>query len=452
VCLCEDVSVADLERAWDEGYRSTELLKRYTTVTMGPCQGAMCGRHLAAFAAARGAAAHASARPTARPLARPTPLEILAAPVHEVIEKRTSLHDVHVAAGARIGWSGPWLRPFGYGHREEEYRAVRERVSVMDVGTLGKFLVAGPDATALVEASFPTRIDDLEPGRVRYLLALDEAGYVFDDGLLCSLGAEGWYLTSTSGGADRMEAWLRDRADRLRLRAHVVDMTAERGAILVAGPLARELLAGLTDDPLDPGAFPHMGVREVSVAGVPSGAIRAGFVGEVAFELHHPRSRGPELWRSIGEAGAPFGLVPHGLDALEVLRLEKGHVYVGQDTLPDDTPAKLGLEWAVHPGERFTGWRALERLAALPLDRRLVGLEFDRGDAELRGVPLREDGRIAGRVTSAARSPTLGSSIGLGWIRRTPDGRFPDELRADRVRARVVPTPFYDPQGARLDE
>ncbi len=450
VCLCEDVSVADLERAWDEGYRSSELLKRYTTVTMGPCQGAMCGRHLAAFAAARGAAANAAVRTTARPLARPTPLDILAAPVHEVIEKHTSLHDLQIAAGARMGWSGSWLRAFAYGDPQDEYRAVRERVSVMDVGTLGKFLVTGPDAADLVDEAFPTRIDDLVPGRARYLLALDEAGYVFDDGLLCSLGAEGWYLTSTSGGADRMEAWLRDRAERRGFRAHVVDLTAERGAILVAGPLARELLAGLTDDPIDREAFPHMGVREVTVAGVPCGAIRAGFVGEVAFELHHPRSRGPELWRAIVHAGAPLGLAPHGLDALEVLRLEKGHPYVGQDTLPDDTPAKLGIEWAVHAGKRFAGSRALERLAGRPLERRLVGLAFDRGGAELRGVPLRVGGRIVGRVTSAARSPILGRSIGLGWIRRDPEGAFPEELRADRVAARVVPTPFYDPAGDRL--
>ena len=411
----------------------------------------MCGRHLAAFAAARGAAANASGRTTARPLARPTPLEILAAPVHGVIEKRTSLHDLHVEAGARIAWSGSWLRPFAYGDPEEEYRAVRERVSLMDVGTLGKFLIAGPDANALLEASFPTRIDDLGPGRARYMLALDEGGYVFDDGLLCSLGEEGWYITSTSGGADRMEAWLRDRADRLELRAHVVDLTAERGSILVAGPLARELLSGLTDDPVDRDAFPHMGVRELTVAGVPCGAIRTGFVGEVAFELHHPRSHGPDLWRALMEAGTPLGIVPHGLDALEVLRLEKGHVYVGQDTLPDDTPAKLGLGWAIHPVERFAGARALERLSALPPERRLVGLGFERGGEELRGVPLRAGDRIVGRVTSAARSPILERSIGLGWIRSGAEGRFPDELRAGHIRTHVAKTPFYDPAGERLD-
>jgi sarcosine oxidase subunit alpha len=451
VCLCEDVSVGDLERAWNEGYRSSELLKRYTTATMGPCQGAMCGRHLAAFAAARSAATNAASasRTTARPLARPVPLEILAAPVHPVIEKRTSLHDVHVASGARMGWSGSWLRPFDYGDPAGEYRAVRERVSVMDVGTLAKFLVAGPDATALMDASFPARFDDLEAGGARYVLAVDEAGYVFDDGLVCSLGAEGWYLTSTSGGADRMEAWLRDRADRLELRAHIVDLTAERGAIVVAGPLARELLAGLTEASVDRPTFPPLGVRELTVADVRCVAIRTGFVGEVSFELHHPRPLGPALWRAIVDRGAGFGIVPHGLEALEILRLEKGHVYVGQDTMPDDTPAKLGLDRVVALGRDFVGARALERLAGAPLERKLVGIEFERGGAELRGAPLRAGRRIVGRVTSAARSPILERTIGLGWIRREPGGSFPEELRADRVAARVVPTPFYDPEGAR---
>jgi sarcosine oxidase subunit alpha len=452
VCLCEDVTAADLRRAWAEGFRSTELLKRYTTVTMGPCRGAMCGRHLAAFAAARGAAANAAGRTTARPPARPAPLEVLAAGVDELVERRTALHDAHVAAGARLGRSGRWARPYGYGDAVAEHRAVREAVSIMDAGTLGKFLVAGPDATALVDATFPTRTDDLETGKARYLLALDEAGYVFDDGLLCCLGDEGWYLTTTSGGADRLEAWLRDRADRLSLRAHVVDLTAERGAVVVAGPLARELLGRLTDDPIGRGAFPHLGVRELTVAGVPCGAIRTGFVGELAFELHHPWRRGPDLWRALVEAGEDLGLRPHGLDALEILRLEKGHLYVGQDTLPDDTPAKLGLSWAVDlRKERFVGRRALDRLASIPPSRKLVGLRFDRGGAELRGTPLTDDGRIAGRVTSAARSPVLDATIGLGWVLARDDRSFPEELRAGRVGARVSPTPFYDPEGERLD-
>src|SRR5262245_13011425 len=128
VCLCEDVSAHDLEQAWSEGFRSAEILKRYTTATMGPCRGAMCGRALAAFAARRsdGRDRAAAPRTTARPPVRPVALETLAASVHEVIEKRTSLHDAHVAAGAELGWSSGWKRPFEYGDRHEEYAAVRE--------------------------------------------------------------------------------------------------------------------------------------------------------------------------------------------------------------------------------------------------------------------------------------------------------------------------------------
>jgi sarcosine oxidase subunit alpha len=246
-----------------------------------------------------------------------------------------------------------------------------------------------------------------------------------------------------------MEAWLRDRADRLGLRAHVVDLTAERGAIALAGPHARTLLGELTDTSLDAEAFPPLGVREMSVAGVPCAAIRSGFVGEVCFELHHPRSRGPELWAALVGEGARLGLRPHGLDALELLRLEKGHVYVGQDTLPDDTPAKLGLDRVVAAGKVFAASRALERLAEKPIERKLVGLEFDRGGAELRGVAMWVGKRILGRVTSAGWSPILQRSIGLGWIRREPGGEFPDVLRAGRMTARVVPTPFLDPEGER---
>jgi sarcosine oxidase subunit alpha len=229
----------------------------------------------------------------------------------------------------------------------------------------------------------------------------------------------------------------------------VIDLTAERGAIALAGPLARALLGTLTDDPIDAEAFPHLGVRELTVGGVPCGAIRTGFVGEITFELHVARRRAPELWRALTEAGAPFRLLPHGLDALEILRLDKGHPYVGQDTLPDDTPAKLGLGWAARPSERFAGRRALERLGAMPLRRRLVGLRFEGGGAELRGMPLHADGRIAGRVTSAARSPAVDATIGLGWLVADGD-EVPTELRAGRVPAEVVPTPFYDPEGERL--
>lgn len=447
VCLCEDVGVHELSAAWDEGWTSTEILKRYTTATMGPCQGAMCGRHLACFAEGRGAAPAAGGRTTARPPVRSPKLEDLIGGIHEVVDKRTALHERHVAAGARIDRSGVWLRPGTYRDTRAEYLAVREGVGVMDVSTLGKFLVAGRDARALLDRVFPGRIEDLAPGRARYLLALDEAGYVIDDGLVAAL-ERGYYVTSTSGGAERMEAWLRNWADRLGLHVHVVDQTAQLGAINVAGPSARDLLARLSDDDLSRDAVPYPGHAEVTVAGVGCRAIAAGFVGELSFELHHPRSRSLELWDALLEAGRDLGVRPHGLDALDLLRMEKGHIYLAQDTLPDDHPAKLGMSWAVAIDKPwFVGKASLERMASLPLERRLVGLRFD-GDPQ-RGMPLEIDGRVIGRVTSCGRSPALGFPIGLGWLRAV-DGAFPATLRAGSATATVVPTPFYDPEGVRL--
>jgi sarcosine oxidase subunit alpha len=352
--------------------------------------------------------------------------------------------------------SGGWLRPLTYGDWRAEYRAVRERVSLMDVGTLGKFGVAGPDAATLIDRLFPCRTDDLVAGGARYVLSLDEAGYVMDDGLLCALDDGSFYMSSTSGGAGRTERRLRDLADRMGLDVHVLDRTAQWGAINVAGPYARELLERLTDDPIDAATLPYPGHADITVGDTPCRAIRTGFVGELAFELHHPRSRGPELWGALVREGADWDLRPHGLDALELLRLEKGHIYLGQDTLPDDTPAKLRLSWAVAMDkEWFIGKRALERIAELPLARKSVGLEFDRPPenvAGLRGAPLLEDGRVVGRITSAERSIVLDRPIGLGWIRAS-EGRFPaavDVAGDVGVRARVVPTPFYDPRGERV--
>jgi sarcosine oxidase subunit alpha len=448
VCLCEDVAVSDLEDAWDEGWHSSEILKRYTTATMGPCQGALCGRHLARFAQAKSDSPAVSGRTTARPPARPVRLDTLAAGIDEIVEKRTSLHDLHLDLGAHLGWSGSWKRPFSYGDWREEYLAVRRDVSTMDVGTLGKFLVAGRDARTLLDRVFPTRVSDLDDGRARYLLALDEAGYVMDDGIISAVGAGRFFVTSTSGGADAMEAWLRNWADRLDLHVHLVNQTAMLGAILLAGPRARDVLASLSDDDLSRDAFPYMAVRELSVAGVPCRAMRVGFVGELSFELHHPRRRGPALWRALTDAGARYGMRPHGLDAMDLLRLEKGHIFLAQDTLPDDHPRKLGMEWAIHSEkESFVGKAALQRMSELPLERKLVGLEFDRTPE--RGAPLHLEDRVVGRVTSCSWSDVLGKAIGLGWLRAV-DGRFATRLRCGDARATVVETPFYDPEGKRL--
>jgi sarcosine oxidase, subunit alpha len=450
VCLCEDVGVDDLKRAWQEGFRSTEILKRYTTATMGACQGQMCHLHLRAFVASRpGATGPASGPTSARPPARGITLEQAAAGVRSEVHQRTSLHGRHLERGATMEPAGIWRRPKHYGDSLGEYWAVRRSVSLMDVGTLGKFLLAGPDATEFLDRLYPCRVADLSPGRARYSLLLGEHGFVVDDGLICALDKGRWYVTFTSSGAETVEATLKDWADTWGHDVHVVDLTIGRGAINVAGPRARKLLERLTTEPLDGETFPYLHHRNITIADVPCMAIRLGFVGELSFELHHESSRSEELWDALLEAGGDLGVRPHGLDALQLLRLEKGHIIIGQDTDFDTTPAKLNMSWSVAADKPwFVGKRGIERADRHEPQRRLVALSFT-GRAPAEGAPLRTHGQNVGYISSSGWSPVLECGVSLGWLIRL-NGTFPMELESDGVVGRVVDHAFYDPKGERV--
>jgi sarcosine oxidase subunit alpha len=450
VCLCEDVARSDLELAWREGFDSTELLKRYTTVGMGPCQGMLCQAHLRKFVVARvGRTAPTAQQTTARPPARPVTLERVAAGAREPVEQRTHLDARHLELGARMEPAGAWRRPADYGDPDAEYTAVRQGVSVMDVGTLGKFSVGGRDAMEFLERLYPCRVHDIEVGRIRYALLLGENGYVIDDGLICALDGSSWYLTFTSGGAERIEAWLHDWAETWQLDVHIVNRTAAVGAINVAGPRARDLLHSLSSSGLDNHDFPYLHHREIEVAGVQCRAIRLGFVGELSYELHHPSSRSVDLWDALLVAGQQFGIRPHGLEALRLLRLEKGHVIVDQDTDYDSTPARLDMRWAVKMDKPdFLGRPSLARTAQSEHRKRLVALRFD-GGAPAEGSPLSASGRYLGYLTSSRLSPLLSCGVALGWI-WTADGVLPATVESDGLIGFVLDEPAYDPKGARL--
>lgn len=450
VCICEDVAVEELAHAWHEGFRSTEIVKRYTTATMGPCQGQLCLGHVRSFIASRqDATGPASGPTTARPPVRAITLEQVSAGVWHEMHQETALHKRHLQLGATMEPAGAWRRPQHYGDALSEYWAVRRDVSVMDVGTLGKFLVAGRDALGFLDRIYPNNIADLKPGRIRYGLLLGEHGFVVDDGVICAEEDGRWYLTFTSAGAQTVEATLKDWAETWGHDVHIVDLTATRGAINVAGPKARELLRRLSEDKLDAEAFPYLGHREVTVAGVPCKAIRLGFVGELSYELHHPSNRSVELWDALMGAGRDLGIKPHGLDALRVLRLEKGHIIIGQDTDFDSTPSKLNMSWAVRLQKPwFIGKRGIERANAHEAKRQLVAVSFP-GSAPREGAPLRVGGRNVGHLTSSAWSPVLDCGVSLGWVERV-NGSFPTELESDGVIGTVVEHPFYDPQGERL--
>jgi sarcosine oxidase, subunit alpha len=455
VCICEDVGVSELAGAWREGYTSTEILKRYTTATMGPCQGQMCHAHLRAFVLKQEPnSTWTSAATTARPPARGLTLEQAAAGYDHHLEYRTALHDRHLEMGARMGWAGAWQRPENYGDRVKEYWAVRRHVSIMDVGTLGKYRIYGPDAAEFLDRLYPMHVRTIRKGRSRYGLMLNQAGYIFDDGMVALVAPGDYFVSTTSSGADAAEGWFRDWNDTWKLKVHIVNLTAVLGAINVAGPHARELITRLTKDPIDSAAIPYSGLALITARGIPCMAIRVGFTGELSYELHHPASRSVELWNALLDAGADLEIAPHGLDALKVLRLEKGHVIIGQDTDFDTTPGKIGMQWAVKMDKPyFVGRASLERLAAIPPGKKLVPIRFPGTGAPDEGAQLMAGDARVGYLTSSRYSPLLQCGVSLGWVGLV-NGVLPEKVVAVSDKRRdagdVASGPFYDPEGAKL--
>ncbi len=442
VCPCEDVTVGQLEDVWRRGFTEMELVKRATLAGTGTCQGGVCTPYLRSFLLDRGKELQPAF--TSRPVTRQPTMGEIAAYSHLAVFPRTALDQVHRDLGAEMDRIGGWWRPWTYGDTDAEYWAVRRAVSVGDVSTLGKMRMTGPDAEAALQRLYPTDVRTIKPGRSRYVLMLNERGYVFDDGLVCREHDGTFTLTFTSGGASMAEMWIRDWTASWDYDLRILNQTFALGAINVTGPRAKELLAaaGLTDVPS------YMGHADVVVAGVPCKLFRLSFTGELSFELHHAADRSVELWTALMDLGRPFGIVPHGLEALTRLRLEKGHILVGQDTDYDSTPRRIQHEWAVNlrKGD-FIGRHALIRTDRIPLDRKLVGFEF-QDDAPLEGAVVLHEGAYAGYVTSATWSPVLEKGIAMGWL-LSFDGDFPNVVVSEGLEGIVTAPHFYDPGGVR---
>lgn len=447
VCGCSGVSVDDLQSVWERGFRELELVKRSTLAGTGTCQGAACIPHIRSFLQNRGGVLQQPF--TARPVARQLTMGEVSAGSHHTATPRSALDAEHRALGAYVTRVGGWYRPWNYGNVEGEYWAVREAVSIGDVSTLGKMQISGPDALETLERLYPTKVSTIKTGRSRYVLLLDERGYVLDDGLISKDSDTRYTLTFTSGGATTAELWVRDWVESWGLDVRLLNQTMSLGAINVTGPLATTLLERLgLDQPL---AF--MEHRDAAIAGMRCKVYRLSFTGEVSYELHHPAEHSVALWRALMRAGADLGIKPHGIEALLKLRLEKGHIIVGQDSDFDSTPRRLNHEWAVKLDKPyFVGKQALLRTNKLPLDKMLVGLEMD-GPAPLEGsVVYRGESSdmadYAGYVTSSSFSPLLRKTIMLAWVKLF-DGAAPERVSVNGRIAQRVQTPFYDPEAAR---
>jgi sarcosine oxidase subunit alpha len=463
LCLCEDVTAKDLQQAIDEGFDHIETLKRYTTVGMGACQGKVCGQTATEVCARlTGREIQQVGTTTSRPPVAPVELAILAAERRHQPVRRTPLHHWHEAAGARWLDAGQWKRPESYGDPQAEVRAVRESVGLIDVSTLGKITVTGPDATELLERTYLNKWADLRVGRVRYGVMCTEEGIVFDDGVGARLAPDHYYLTATSGNAEAVFQWLELWRATWRLKAAIRNETSGMTAMNLSGPRSREMLGRLTELDLSPGTVPHASCREADVAGVRCRLLRIGFVGELGYEIHCASAHAWHVWEALWKAGAPFGLKAFGVEAQRILRLEKGHLIVGQDTDAQSDPFGAGLERMVRLEKpHFHGREPLLRRKQLAPRSRLVGFQLDAATLaapgenarELEGCQVVQQGRPVGRVTSARYSPTLERTIGLAWvpaIQAAAGERLLIRWNSSDLPAVVSPVPFFDPEGKRL--
>jgi sarcosine oxidase subunit alpha len=456
-CLCEDVTAKDVRTSIEEGYDSIELSKRYLTVTMGPCQGRMCQLPAARLIARESGEELASVgTTTARPPWSAVPLGALAGrPIEPA--KRSALHAHHRRLGGNVMWAGDWRRPYDYGDPEAEVQAVQESAGLIDVSTLGKLIVSGPDAGEFLDRLYPNRHGNLKVGRIRYGVLVSDAGRIIDDGTICRLDDESFYVTTTSTGAEAIEAWfawwLADWGD---LQVTLTDVTQALCAVNLAGPRAREIMRRLTTLDCSNDAFSYLDGKRARVAGVPCLLLRIGFVGELGYEIHHPVAHGQHVWDSIMDAGSEHDIRAFGLEPQRVLRLHKMHILVGQDTDSESDPVASALSWIVKLDKEqdFIGRWALEEFAGHDASLRLVGFELENGAVPHEGaaVVAGRDGAL-GRVTSSRFSRVAGHTIGLAWVPReqAEDGAAIEiSDRGERIPATVTTKPFYDPDGERL--
>ena len=475
VDLQNDVTADDVSLAARENYRSVEHLKRYTTMGMATDQGKTSNVNALVLMGqlterSPGQVGTTKFRPPFKPVtlgalaagrsgARYKPLKCM--PGH-------AWHDAHAPVWEEFGG---WNRPAAYVRSgeslndaaEREALHVRTHVGLFEASPLGKVELYGPDAARFLDLMYVGTMSTLAIGQARYGLLLREDGVIFDDGIVVRLGEQHFWVNTTSGGAERValafEEWL--QCEYVNHRVLVTPVTSAWGNVTVAGPKAWALLqaAGL-DAALAPTAMRHMTCREVNHGGVAMRVLRASFSGELGYEINVPAQHTQALLERLWHAGQPIGVMPYGVEALMILRTEKGYLHVGADTDGTTFPGDVGLDRGIaNKAANFVGRRSLLRPVATDPDRmQLVGLlPQDRRSRLPVGAHITQHappGPIEGYVTSSAFSPVLGHPVALAMLKRGSQ-RVGEHVTVFHLgqpfAVEVVKTPFFDVAGDRLN-
>ena len=480
VDIQDDVTVEDIELAHRENFRSVEHLKRYTTLGMGTDQGKTSNVNgLALMAALQEQPIASVGTTTFRPPYTPVALGLFGGAdtgKHHAPVRRTALHGWHVTQGAPMTTVGHWLRPKTYLRSNETYEAawrrenlaVRQAVGLVDVGTLGKIDIQGPDALEFIQRIYCNNFANLPVGKLRYGLMLREDGIVMDDGTVARLGEHHYLISTTTANAGKVQSYLELMLQVAwpELRCQAVSVTEQFAQFALAGPRSREVLAALLPHcDVSDSALPHLAVMHTQIEGIELIVYRMSYSGECAYELAIGADYGEDLWARILELGQTFGITVYGTEAMGVLRTEKGHV-AGNELDGRTTPADLGLGKLVRKNGGFIGAALAKRSGLLDTRRAsLVGLIPVDGTSNIRAgsqlvateIEARAAGVVAkqGFVSSSTPSEFLGHPIALAFLDNGAS-RIGQEVIAasplsnEFVRVRVVSPVFVDPDNQRL--
>jgi len=473
-----DVTEKDIKLAVQEGFKSIEHVKRYTTNGMATDQGKTSNLNALEIASkAVGKPIEKVGLTTFRPPYTPTTFgTFIGYRDKELFDpiRKTPMdcwaEDNGAVYEPVAHWRRAWYFPkAGEGMHKavaRECKATRDSLGIFDASTLGKIEVVGPDATKFMNLMYSTSWTSLKPGGCRYGLMLREDGYIYDDGVVARMADDRYHVTTTTGGAPRVYRHMEDylQTEFPHLDVWLTSTTEQWAVIAINGPNARKLIEPFVEDiDLSPEAFPHMAVREGTICGVPTRLFRVSFTGELGFEINVPSHYGRAVWETLFEAGQQYDICPYGTEAMHVLRAEKGFIIVGQDTDGTVTPHDAGMSWAVAKKKKdFVGMRSLKRPDLVKEGRKhLVGLLTEDPKTVLvegaqivlnpkQAVPM----DMLGYVTSSYWSESLGRSVAMALVR---DGfnlegsdiyvPMPDE----DITAKIVKTVFYDPKGERLN-
>ena len=470
-----DVTAEDVRLAHREGFVSVEHLKRYTTLGMATDQGKSSNiPGLAIMAEALGKPIPEVGTTRFRPPFAPVSIGSLAAERFGDLkpERLTPMHDWHVDNGATMYSAGLWYRPMIYGHAGEtieqayvrEAKATRESAGIVDVSTLGKIAVQGPDAAEFLDRVYTNMFSTLAVGKARYGLMLREDGLAFDDGTTWRLGEQDFLMTTTTANAGKVMQHLEYFLDVIwpELKVHVTSVTDEWAGAAIGGPKARQILAAcVTGTAVDNATLPFMSIVRGEIAGVPVMICRLSFSGEMAFEVYCGAGYGTHVWQALLEAGKPFGLVTYGLEALGTMRIEKGHV-TGAEIDGRTTARDLHLDWMLSKKKPFIGSAMMDREGLIASDRlELVGLisldnkPFNGGSHIVEELDEANPHGSIGHITACCYSPALGKHIALalvegGKARHGTRAYVSDPLRNRFGPIEIVSNHFFDPDGSRM--